>query len=240
MKKSSFFKSLPFKLLVGVVIGILAGLALNANDGTGLTNAILNIIVTLKYVLGQIISFCVPLIIIGFIAPSITKMGNNASRLLLLAVCIAYVSSVGAALFSTAAGYTLIPHLSIVTDVDGLKELLEMVFELSIPQIMPVMSALVFSIMIGLAAAWNKAKLITGMLEEFQKIVLSIGLELTAKLYGRYTLYNIYFICQERKEEVTHDFTTINISCDCCRMWKYYRSSRTIIYFTAEFKQCYS
>ena len=38
MKKSSFFKSLPFKLLVGVVIGILAGLALNANDGTGLTN----------------------------------------------------------------------------------------------------------------------------------------------------------------------------------------------------------
>ena len=174
MKKSSFFKSLPFKLLVGVVIGILAGLALNANDGTGLTNAILNIIVTLKYVLGQIISFCVPLIIIGFIAPSITKMGNNASRLLLLAVCIAYVSSVGAALFSTAAGYALIPHLSIVTDVDGLKELPEMVFELSIPQIMPVMSALVFSIMIGLAATWNKAKLITGMLEEFQKIVLSI------------------------------------------------------------------
>lgn len=153
MKKSSFFKSLPFKLLVGVVIGILAGLALNANDGTGLTNAILNIIVTLKYVLGQIISFCVPLIIIGFIAPSITKMGNNASRLLLLAVCIAYVSSVGAALFSTAAGYALIPHLSIVTDVDGLKELPEMVFELSIPKIMPVMSALVFSIMIGLAAA---------------------------------------------------------------------------------------
>lgn len=48
MKKSSFFKSLPFKLLVGVVIGILAGLALNANDGTGLTNAILNIIVTLN------------------------------------------------------------------------------------------------------------------------------------------------------------------------------------------------
>ncbi len=96
MKKSSFFKSLPFKLLVGVVIGILAGLALNANDGTGLTNAILNIIVTLKYVLGQIISFCVPLIIIGFIAPSITKMGNNASSITsALRVCIAYVSSVG-------------------------------------------------------------------------------------------------------------------------------------------------
>ena len=62
MKKSSFFKSLPFKLLVGVVIGILAGLALNANDGTGLTNAILNIIVTLKYVLGQYVLHMYPLL----------------------------------------------------------------------------------------------------------------------------------------------------------------------------------
>lgn len=166
MKKNYFLHSLPFRLLVGVAFGICIGLLLNIIDESAITTAVLNVVVTSKYILGQLISFSVPLIIIGFIAPSITKMGNNASRLLLLAVCIAYVSSVGAALFSTAAGYALIPHLSIVTDVDGLKELPEMVFELSIPQIMPVMSALVFSIMIGLAAAWNKAKLITGMLEE--------------------------------------------------------------------------
>ena len=135
---------------------------------------ILNVVVTLKYILGQLINFCVPLIIIGFIAPSITKLGNSASRMLGVALVIAYVSSIGAALFSVAAGYTLIPHLSIVTNVDGLKELPEVVFELSIPQIMSVMSALVFSIMVGLAATWNQAKLITGLLDEFQKIVLSI------------------------------------------------------------------
>ena len=135
---------------------------------------ILNVVVTLKYILGQLINFCVPLIIIGFIAPSITKLGNSASRMLGVALVIAYVSSIGAALFSVAAGYTLIPHLSIVTNVDGLKKLPEVVFELSIPQIMSVMSALVFSIMVGLAATWNQAKLITGLLDEFQKIVLSI------------------------------------------------------------------
>ena len=174
MKKSSFFKSLPFKLLVGVVIGILAGLALNANDGTGLTNAILNIIVTLKYVLGQIISFCVPLIIIGFIAPSITKLGNNASRMLGVAVVCAYVSSVLAAMMSMTAGYGLIPHLSIVSEVDGLKELPELIFQLDIPQIMPVMSALVFSILVGLAATWTKASVTTTLLDEFQRIVLGI------------------------------------------------------------------
>lgn len=174
MKKNRIFSSLPFKLLVGVVLGIVIGLVLNATDKAPVTVAILNIVVTMKYILGQVINFCVPLIIIGFIAPSITKLGNSASRMLGIAILLAYVSSIGAALFSMAAGYALIPHLSIVTDVEGLKELPPLVFELEIPQIMSVMSALVFSIMIGLAATWNKARLITGILDEFQKIVLSL------------------------------------------------------------------
>lgn len=46
----------------------------------------------------------------------------------------------------------------------------EVIFELEIPQIMSVMSALVFAMMLGLAATWTKAKLITGLLDEFQKI----------------------------------------------------------------------
>ena len=174
MKKNSFFRSLPFKLLVGVIAGILVGLLLSSTDGNSFSRAILNIVVTLKYILNQIINFCIPLIIIAFIAPSITQMGKNASKLLLIAVTIAYTSSIGAALFSTASGYILIPHLSISSTTDGLKELPNAVFELSIPQIMPVMSALVFSIMIGLAAAWTKAELISNILEEFQKIVLAI------------------------------------------------------------------
>ena len=174
MKKNSIFRSLPFKLLVGVIAGVLVGLLLSSTDGNSFSRAILNIVVTLKYILNQIINFCIPLIIIAFIAPSITQMGKNASKLLLIAVTIAYTSSVGAALFSTASGYLLIPHLSISSTADGLKELPAAVFELSIPQIMPVMSALVFSIMVGLAAAWTKAELISNILEEFQKIVLAI------------------------------------------------------------------
>ena len=158
--------SLPFKLVLGVVIGILVGQV--ANEG------VMNVVVTIKYILNQVINFCVPLIIIGFIAPSITKLGNNASKMLGIALVLAYVSSLGAALFSMAAGYGLIPHLSIDANVEGLKELPKIVFQLDIPQIMPVMSALVFSVLIGLAATWTKAKTITTVLEEFQKIVLDI------------------------------------------------------------------
>lgn len=164
MKK--ILKSLPFQLLLGVIIGIVLGLISN--------EAVMNVIVTIKFVLGELINFCVPLIVIGFIAPSITKLGKNASRILGVAVLLAYVSSVLAVLGSMAAGYGLIPHLSIVSEVDGLKELPEIVFQLEIPQIMSVMSALAFSILIGLAATWTKADTVIRLLDEFQQIVLMI------------------------------------------------------------------
>ena len=174
MKNNFFLHSLPFRLLVGVAFGICIGLLLNIIDESAITTAVLNVVVTSKYILGQLISFSVPLIIIGFIAPSITRLGNNASRMLGVAVSIAYASSLGAALFSALSGYLLIPHLSFSSTASHLKALPDVVFELSIPQIMPVMSALVLSILLGLAVAWTKADLIAAFLDEFQKVVLAI------------------------------------------------------------------
>lgn len=164
MKK--ILTSLPFILLVAVIAGILIGLVANEQ--------FILVVITIKYILGQFINFCVPLIIIGFIAPSITKLGSNVGRVLGLALILAYVSSIGAALFSMGAGYAIIPNLSIDTNPDGLRMLPEVPFRLDIPQIMGVMSALVFSILIGLAAVWTRAQLIPRLLDEFQRIVLAI------------------------------------------------------------------
>ena len=161
-----FLKSLPFRLLLAIVVGILAGFVL--------PEGVMVVIVTAKYILGQMINFCVPLIIIGFIAPSITQMGSGATRMLLVAIALAYVSSLLAALLSAGAGYAIIPHLNIVNDPKGLRELPQVAFQLDIPQIMPVMSALVVSILLGLAAVWTKAETISAVLQEFQKIVLAI------------------------------------------------------------------
>ena len=164
MKK--IFSSLPVKLLIGIVIGIIFGQIFPEN--------VMSVVVPLKNILGQVINFVVPLIVIGFIAPSITKLGNNASRMLGVALMVAYTSSVLAALLSMGAGYAIIPNLPVVSEIEGLKELPEDVFGLIIPQIMNVMSALAFSILIGLAAIWTKAKTIITILDEFQNIVLAI------------------------------------------------------------------
>lgn len=172
MKK--IVKSLPFKLLLGVIIGIAVGELSGMEMFKAAGDAVMNVVVTVKFILSELINFCVPLIIIGFIAPSITRLGRSASRMLAVALFCAYTSSILAALLSMAAGYTIIPHLSIVSEVDGLKELPEIVFQLEIPEIMSVMSALVLSVLLGLAATWTKAETTINLLEEFQKIVLQV------------------------------------------------------------------
>lgn len=174
MEKKGFVHSLPFKLIMALLIGMGIGLVLNGQEESPALLGFLHVVVTAKYITGQFISFCVPLIIIGFIAPSITRMGNNASRMLGVALTIAYVSSIGAALTATGAGFTILPHLSIDPNVDGLRELPGVVFQLQIPPVMSVMTALFFSVTVGLAAVWNHSVYTTHILEEFQNIVLSI------------------------------------------------------------------
>lgn len=174
MKK--ILSSLPVRLIIGVVIGIIIGLG-SADlwiGGTDVGGTIMQVVLTLKNLLGSLINFCVPLIIIGFIAPSITRLRSNASRMLVLALALAYTSSVCAALMSMGASYAIIPGLSIQSAAEGLREAPELLFNLDIAPVMSVMSALVFSVLVGLAATWTRAKVITQVLEEFQRVVLAV------------------------------------------------------------------
>lgn len=158
--------TLIVKLIIAVTLGVIAGLFSN--------ETIISIFMMIKYILGEIIFFTIPLIIIGFVASSIANLRSGASTLLTFAVGIAYLSTLGAALLSTAAGYAIIPSLNIDATVDSLRDLPELIFELEIEPIMPVMSALVLSLMLGLAVSWTKSEAFECLLADFQEIVLKI------------------------------------------------------------------
>ncbi|AUN16357.1 dicarboxylate/amino acid:cation symporter [Clostridium botulinum] len=164
MKK--LFNNLIFKLVLGVIIGILIG--------SYASKPTIGVVITIKYILGQIIFFAVPLIILGFITPSIAKLKQNASKFVGITVLIAYISSVAAAFLSMVAGYVLIPKLSIASNPEGLKKLPELVFKLDISPIMSVMSALALALLLGLATGWTNSDLIEKILDQFQNIILSI------------------------------------------------------------------
>lgn len=157
---------LIFKLLISVVLGMIIG------QFSSTKNIIL--LETIKYILGQIIFFTIPLIILGFIAPAIAKLKNNAGKMLITMLSLSYLSSIGAAFFSMILGYSIIPYLSINSSVKGLKTLPEVFFKLDIPPIMPVMSALILAIFIGLAVVWTNSEIFTNILLDFNKIVLAL------------------------------------------------------------------
>ena len=170
----SFFKSLPFRLLLGIVVGGFVGIWAWNNQSAVFAGNLMQVIVCAHRLMGQFVSFCVPLIVLGFICPSITKMGQNAGKLLGVALIIAYLSSVLAATMSAVAGYVLVPTLGITSANAAERALPDAIFQLNIPQVMPVITALVLSLVIGLAAVWTKSKTTIELLAEFQNIVLDI------------------------------------------------------------------
>ena len=152
------------RLILAVVAGLLIGLVVN--------EPVLKAIMIVKQISGQIIFFLVPLIILGFVAPSIARLKSNASKVLLFAFGLAYISSVGAATFGAVVGYEIIPYLNIQPAADGLKEIPPLLFNIDIPPVMSVMSALVLAVMIGISTAWINSVEMERLLDAFQKMVL--------------------------------------------------------------------
>ncbi|MBB4034742.1 Na+/H+-dicarboxylate symporter [Dysgonomonas hofstadii] len=152
-----------FRLLLSVVIGMLIGMFAN--------ETVISVILPIKHVLGQIIFFLIPLLIFGFITPSITRLKRNASKLLSVSLILAYASCIGSATLAAVVGYKLIPLFDIVPATESLKEIPEMIFRLDIPPLMSVLSALVLSFMLGLSIIWTKSDKIESALYEFQNLV---------------------------------------------------------------------
>jgi Na+/H+-dicarboxylate symporter len=165
-----FLRSLPAKLVLSMIIGSIAGCYIGNN--------IMGIIITLEKLLASFIFFCVPLIIIGFITPSITRLGQSVSKVLGFAFLLAYISTIGAAFMAAFFGFEIIPHLNISSHIAQTKELPKVIFELSVPPVMSVMSALLISVVVGISACWTKSTTTIKLLEEFHQMVLSIVIKI--------------------------------------------------------------
>ena len=153
-----------FRLLLGVIAGLVLGNYLNENT--------IQVVLSLKYFTGQLIFFLVPLIVIGFIVSSITKLNEGSAKIVGFSLLIAYLSSIGAGLFSMIAGYQIIPNLTIPTSVDSLREVPKILFQLDIPPIFSVMTALIISLMLGMGILITKAKELEKIFDQFKDIVI--------------------------------------------------------------------
>ncbi|MFM9401541.1 dicarboxylate/amino acid:cation symporter [Myroides odoratimimus] len=187
MKK--FFSNTIVKLLLGVIVGLVIG--------PYLTDSLLQIILSTRHILGQIILFLVPLIILGFVVSSIAKLDKGQTGIIGFSIIIAYLSSIGAGFFSSTLGFNIIPHLQIENNVETLKELPEMLFKLDIPPVFGVMTSLTLALMIGIGILWTESKPLERAFDSFKDIVLLLVNRVLVPVLPFYIMANFALLSYE-------------------------------------------
>ncbi len=161
------------KIVIAIVLGIVVGAIAQMTN----LPVIVRIGATFNSIFGNFLNFCIPLIIIGFVAPGIADLGEGAGKTLGLTAGIAYISTLIAGTFAFCVDRVLFPSFlkvgSIVMDNAQNAEdtMLPGLFTVEMPPLMGVMTALLISFIIGLGIAVTRNKPLKDIFFGFQEIV---------------------------------------------------------------------
>ena len=165
-------KRIKMPLLARIIIAILLGVIF----GNFFNEAAVRAFLTFNGIFSQFLGFMIPLIIIGLVTPAIADIGHGAGKLLLATVGIAFADTILAGLLAYGTGSALFPHMianSAHVAVDKVEEL-KPFFEIKIPAMVDVMSALVFSFIAGLGIAHKGSRTMQKIFPEFKEIVSGV------------------------------------------------------------------
>lgn len=130
---------------------------------------------TFNSVFDQLLRFIIPLIIVGLVTPAIAEVGKGAGKWLAITAGLAYLFTVASGLFSYSFTTALFPNilkgLTFPELTDSSTEAFPAYFSIDIPPIMPVMTALVTSFMLGLGIAAFEANALQKGFAELRDIV---------------------------------------------------------------------
>lgn len=141
-----------FGLLPRIIVAMIAGIGC----GFIFPEAIARIFVTFNNLFGNFLSFCIPLIIVGFVVPAIAEIGKRAGKMLVFTALLAYVATFFSGMFSYFVGTLTFPALLSDTAVGvaaSESHALQPFFSIDIPPLMSVMTALVVAFVFGLGVA---------------------------------------------------------------------------------------
>ena len=164
MKK--FKPGLFLKVIIAILCGALLGLF--APDWA------VRILKTFNVLFAQLLKFIVPLLVLGLVTPAIANVGRGAGKMLLTVVIIAYVSTICAGFFSYVSASNLLPHYLTQGELSAgtlsAKEFTPY-FDIKIPPVCDILTALVLSFMIGLGIIFTESSALKKGFDEFGKIV---------------------------------------------------------------------
>lgn len=170
MKLRKIYTNLLFKVFCGILLGILLGwLVLKG----WFPQWIYRIVLTFKGLFGSFLGFSIPLIIMGLVMPSISKLGKSAGRLLLITVGIAYSFTLFSGFSTYFASEAIFPSLLENQHIKPMEDeqVLTSFFSIQMPPITDVMTALVLSFIMGIGLSLKEKSVLSGVIEEFGEIV---------------------------------------------------------------------
>ena len=170
MKLRKIYTNLLFKVFCGILLGILLGwLVLKG----WFPQWIYRIVLTFKGLFGSFLGFSIPLIIMGLVMPSISKLGKSAGRLLLITVGIAYSFTLFSGFSTYFASEAIFPSLLENQQIKPMEDeqVLTSFFSIQMPPITDVMTALVLSFIMGIGLSLKEKSVLSGVIEEFGEIV---------------------------------------------------------------------
>ena len=161
---------LLWRILIAIVLGIICGLFF--------PDWLSRVFVTFNMLFGQFLGFCIPLIILGLITPAIAELGRGAGKWLAITAGIAYSSPVVAGLFGWGSSMLVLPRVLPRETPKSLmnpeESLLGPYFELEIPPLLGVMSALVLAFILGVALTMIKGSIILHGMQEFREVITMV------------------------------------------------------------------
>lgn len=160
------FGLLP-RIIVAIILGVLIGLIA--------PEWLVRIFATFTSIFGNFLNFVVPLIILGFIAPGIAKLGAGSGKLLGLATGVAYASTIIAGILAFFVATIILPNFmkqgSLSSMADPEHALASSFIALEITPVFGVMSALVLAFLLGIGMASTGSKTMISFFDEFQAII---------------------------------------------------------------------
>lgn len=157
------------RVLIAIILGVLLGLFV--------PDWFTRIFVTFNGIFSQLLGFMIPLIIVGLVTAAIGDIGHGAGKMLLVTVFIAYLDTVIVALGGFCVGDALFPSIvSKVGSADSIQEASSLApyFSISIPAMLDVMTALVFSFIMGLCLAAVELPALRSFFSEFKLFVARV------------------------------------------------------------------
>ena len=162
------------RIIIAILLAVGLGLLFPAIH-EGFAKLFVRFFATFNMIFGGFLNFVVPLIIIGFIAPGIAKLGKGSGKLLGIATAFAYGSTIVAGIIAFFAASTILPsfvgNVSEKSIGEATREAGTAFFELEMTPLMGVMTALVIAFLFGIGMASIGSKTMLSFFDELNLLI---------------------------------------------------------------------